>query len=114
MNVPIEDLKAGDVILAEIKDNTGRVVVKVGSKVTPLLLKRLVKWGVETAEIEGEAPAVEDKKEVKPVEKKPQALNKELVIKIAKKFSKVREDPFMDKLMKLSIKHLSANTKSES
>ncbi|PCJ59480.1 MAG: hypothetical protein COA79_10550 [Planctomycetota bacterium] len=110
----IEDLKTGDVIKSEIKDGTGRVVVKIGSKVTPLLLKRLAKWGVKNVEIEGQEPKVEAKKVEKVAEKKPQNINKELVIRIAKKFSRVREDPFMDKLMKLTIKHLSAHAKPES
>lgn len=110
MLVTIDKLKVGALIRSEIKDNTNKVVVKAGSKLTPLLLKRLESWGVKSVDVEPD-PEDESQKpvvEVKVVEKKAQTvIDKELVIKIAKKFSNVREDPLMDKIMRLSIKHLS-------
>jgi len=110
MLVTIDKLKVGALIRSEIKDNTNKVVVKAGSKLTPLLLKRLETWGVKSVDVEPD-PEDESQKpvvEVKVVEKKAQTvIDKELVIKIAKKFSNVREDPLMDKIMRLSIKHLS-------
>lgn len=110
MLVSIEKLKVGALIKSEIKDNTNKVVVKAGSKMTPLLLKRLESWGVKAVDIEPDAEELAQKVAIenKVVEKKPQAIiDKELVIKIAKKFSNVREDPLMDKIMRLAIKHLS-------
>jgi uncharacterized membrane protein YkoI len=110
MLVSIEKLKVGALIKSEIKDNTNKVVVKAGSKMTPLLLKRLESWGVKAVDIEPDPEEIAKKAAIenKIIEKKPQTvIDKELVIKIAKKFSNVREDPLMDKIMRLSIKHLS-------
>ena len=109
MQVAVEKLKAGAVILSDIKDDTGKVVVKPGIKITPLLLKRLVTWGVKSVDVEvEEIIPVKSAEESKPQDKKVLAnIDKELVLKIARKFSKVREDELMDKLMRLAIKHLS-------
>jgi hypothetical protein len=111
MIIEVEALKAGVLIQSDIKDNTGKVVVKAGTKTTPLLLKRLITWGVKTVDIE-----VVEKTNVAPTnsqesnqqEKKPQInFDKELIKIITKRFSNVREDELMDKIMRLAIKHLS-------
>ncbi len=113
MEVSLDLAKIGVEIIGEIKDASDRVIVKPGTKLTPLLLKRLASWGVEYIEVAGEEAT--DSKDVdttsdrdgKEEKHESNNLDKELVLRIVKKFSKVREDPLMDKIMRLAIKNLS-------
>ena len=111
MQVEIDLLKPGSLIQSDIKDSTGKVVVKAGTKTTPLLLKRLVTWGVKQVDIENQeiAPVItEDTSDAKTSEKKMNInFDKELIKEITKRFSNVRDDEFMEKIMRLAIKHLS-------
>lgn len=109
MLVKLDMLKPGSLIQSEIKDHTGKVVVKPGTKTTPLLLKRLLTWGVTAVEIEdiAEAVEIEPVADISPQITEPLKIDKDLIIKISNKFSNVRNDELMEIIMQLAIKHIS-------
>jgi len=113
MEITIDKITPGLIIEKPIQDGKGRTVVKVGTSLTPLLIKRLNAWGIKKITVKGDDKPESKKEEAKPAapaEKKVvPAFDKELVVRIAKKFTKVREDPLMDKIMRLAIKNLSEN-----
>lgn len=111
MLVEVDQIKPGALIKSEIRDNSGKVVFKAGTKATPLLLKRLITWGIKSIEIESEESSENAESEEltdQIVEKKsPITFDKEFVKKIARRFSNVKDDELMNQIMRLAIKHLS-------
>lgn len=97
----VSELEAGMVVAAEITDPQGRPIVPLGGRITPIIIKRLPKWGIESVliqEVEKDADKPKAGKTVK--EKKPgisqedEEFVKRVALGVIKRFSRVEETPF--------------------
>ena len=52
--IPVEEANVGDIIAEPIQDQSGRVLLPAGAKLSQAVLVRLKGWGVFTLNIEGE------------------------------------------------------------
>ena len=52
--IPVEEANVGDIIAEPIQDQSGRVLLPAGAKLSQAVLVRLKGWGGFTLNIEGE------------------------------------------------------------
>ncbi len=52
--IPVEEAEVGDIIAEPIQDQSGRVLLPAGAKLSQAVLARLRGWGVFTLNIKGE------------------------------------------------------------
>ena len=109
----VSELQAGMVLAQQIMDENGRVVMQEGSRLTPMYIKRLPNFNVESVAVEeeeaaGDEPSAEDT--TPSALKDANAEDKEFMRRIAERvqdrFTDVSDIPVMAELKRLAVRHL--------
>ncbi|HIG57037.1 MAG TPA: hypothetical protein EYG11_03690 [Candidatus Latescibacteria bacterium] len=94
--IPVEEAEVGDIIAEPIQDQSGRVLLPAGAKLSPAVLARLKGWGVFTLNIEGEEQEGGRSKAV-------------LVDKLDQRFAGLEDDEIMMQIKEIARGHLSGS-----
>jgi hypothetical protein len=110
----IEELKPGMLLAQPILDDKGRTVVPEGSRLTPMHIKRLSKWGVESVTIILDDSNASQSGRHRSVAKTVLTSASEeerdrmrfIAESIQERFSDVDKDEIMSELKRLAVRHL--------
>lgn len=108
--IDTSEAKVGMILAEPIMDKQGRVIISEGSRLTPVLVKRLSRWGVEEIFIDADADekdssgAADDEGEGTPTVQLDQEYMRELAVTFNERFHEVEDNPVMEQLKKLSFK----------
>ena len=111
--LPANELQAGMLIAEEVTDKRGRTIIKTGTKLTPMFIKRITKMGIEevSVEVELETPA-EAESSVQPQDlltsssEEDMAVMRQIAMSVQKRFSNLESNTQNETLKRLIIKHL--------
>ncbi len=116
----IADLEPGMVVAHPIVDQKGRIIIPESTRLTPMHIARLEKWGitkvsvrgVEATSIDEPAGGAENGRDEKPLASnnaEEQEFMRRVAAQVAARFSNLPETPINQELRKLTIKHLVLN-----
>ncbi len=92
--IPVEEAQPGDIVVEPVQDESGRVLLPAGAKLSPAVLSRLKGWGVFTLAIEGD-----DAEEGKSSE--------EFLSELDHRFAGFESDALMMRIKEVARQHLS-------
>ena len=94
--IPVEEANVGDIIAESIQDQSGRVLLPAGAKLSQAVLVRLKGWGVFTLHIEAEEQEGGKSKEL-------------LVDELDQRFAGLEGDEIMMQIKEIARRHLSGS-----
>ena len=94
--ISVEEAQVGDVVAEPIEDQSGRVLLPAGAKLSQAVLSRFKGWGVFTLKIEGEEQEGGKSKE-------------ELVDELDQRFAGLEDDEIMMQIKEIARGHLSGS-----
>ncbi len=110
---PVSELQPGMVLAQQIQDDKGRTIMPEGARLTPMHIKRLEKWGVDSVLIDTEAGAKGEGKKEDAGKAALQAASSEdrdkmrsVAVAVQERFSNIGDNPVMNELKRLTVRHL--------
>jgi hypothetical protein len=113
--IPTSDAKVGMILAEPITDQQGRIIMTEGSRLTPVHVKRLDRWGVSELVIqleeEGEegGEAKPDNEAIAAAAQIDQEYMRELASVFNERFEAVADQPLMQHLKKVAFKAVVLN-----
>lgn len=115
--IPVSDVQSGMITMKDIQDQNGRVLIHAGSRLSPVAIRRLPKWDINTIFVECEDLVAETEKKIEETIKQDivteAKIDKELIAELAKKlrgrFKGIPQDEFYKTYMLVLIKYLMDN-----
>ena len=111
--IQVSELQAGMILAQQIQDDKGRTIMPEGARLTPMHLKRLEKWGVESVLIDTEAGTRGEKKKEDAGKAALQAASAEdrdkmrsVAVAVQDRFSNIGDNQVMSELKRLVVRHL--------
>ena len=102
--VPIGELQAGMVLAQQLQDDRGRTIMDEGARLTPMLIKRLEKWGEESVLVASHGDDAGGQKEEtdRSVLRAASSVERDRLRNVAaavqERFSNIDDDPVMNVL----------------
>jgi hypothetical protein len=109
----VQELRAGMILAQAVDDDHGRTIMPQGARLTPMHIKRLQKWGLESVLVaEDEAGDPESSSVVAAQEVIESASGEEresmrrIAEEVQQRFRDADDDPVMAELKRLAVRHL--------
>ena len=96
--ITVDEVQVGDVVVEPVHDAQGRMLLPVGSKISPAVMSRLADWGVTQLCVEGDRVEAPDGA--------PDSAGSEELAALEHRFSDVKGDPLMDRIQAVARSHL--------
>lgn len=112
--LPISELQPGMLLAQPVLNDKGRTVIPEDSRLTPMHLKRLEKWGIEKVSINDDDTSVIEKKEkqaagqltLQNASAEDREAMRNIALAIQTRFSNLQGNEIMDELKRLTVRHL--------
>lgn len=120
---PVDQAQPGMLLGQPILDDKGRTIVPAGSRLTPAHIKRLDRWGIDHITITDEDSETalsrireeEGLPPEKPEIEQPSGEDRDKMRRIAEaiqeRFSDIKDNPLMEKLKLMAVRHLVVESK---
>ncbi len=112
-NIPIAEAQSGLVVASAVCDNSGRVIIPAGGRLTPMAIKRLPKWGITTVPVEivdeeggAEISSPCEEQERVSADEEELAFATRITQLVSEKFSTIEPTYFNEEYRRLVIKYL--------
>ncbi len=112
----VEELRPGMILAQQVDDDQGRTIMPEGARLTPMHIKRLQKWGLDSVVVaENDAGDPESSSIVSAQGTIESASGEEretmrrIAEEVQQRFRDVDDDPVMAELKRLSVRHLVLN-----
>jgi hypothetical protein len=110
--ITASEAEVGMILARPVHDSQGRVIMNEGSRLTPALIKRFSKWGIETIYINLSAESNDNAAVAKassgqtenPMQQLDQEYMREMAAVFNERFHEVQGDSNMDALKKVAFK----------
>ena len=109
------EAQPGMILVQDVMDKDGRVLIPQGVRLTPMYLSRLLKWGVANLVIEETAPAAPPEPNAMPMPtrqanatQEQQVFAQAVATAIQARFAMVENDPLMMQLRSVALRQLLA------
>jgi len=89
--ITIDKAKPGMLVLKQVENDKGMVLLPAGSVLNEALIARLTKWGVQSVSCQSDSS---DDQSASP-ESQPKALDEEVTKRLEKRFLPIMDDPVM-------------------
>lgn len=101
ITVPVQSLKPGRILAADIKNAHGQLLIKKAMEVTDKHLRVLKSWGVVEVQVEGDPSDTTDEMVVEQFN--PEILDKARTEVLARMSHNSMEHPAIDELVRLAV-----------
>lgn len=111
--LPIDKLEPGMTTAEAVHDQKGRVIIPAGARLTPMHIKGLHKWGVDSVAIQsaeesggGETTEPSGKNVLATGSAEEQEFMRRVALEVTQKFANLEDSKFNQSFKKLAVKHL--------
>ena len=117
--LPVSRIEAGMVAAQDIYDDRGRIILNSGGRLTPMIIKRFDKWGIEEVAVQTEEEAEAEKKKeaakstaqsiIQSASEEDRVFMRRVAMEVQQRFANVEDSPVMMDLRRYAIRHLIMN-----
>ena len=105
--IPVSGIEDGMVLAVAVLDKRGGMLLSAGDRLRKSYTRKLRAWGINEVTVTGDDPVSDgpdERSEEMPT--LPVEMKERILRKISHRYEKVKDEPLMKKLMRLSQKHV--------